>query len=122
MVVLFRLAMVKGCFMLALSFKSSFPSLFPFVFFLLSFLFYFCLFFFVLFLMVPIMVILFLCLFRRVILKSLVYFNSFGNDDSCLFQSYFLFFNGYNNDGSCLFSGSREVFFFCYFARDFKIT
>lgn len=46
MVVLFRLAMVKGCFMLALSFKSSFLSLFPFVFFLLSFLFYFCLFFF----------------------------------------------------------------------------
>lgn len=63
------------------------------------------------------MVILFLCLFRRVILKSLVYFNSFGNDDSCLFQSYFLFFNGYNNDGSCLFSGSREVFFFFVISR-----
>lgn len=124
MVVLIRSAMVKGCFMLALSFKSFFPFLFLFVFFLLSFLFYFMFVCFFLFLTVPIMMILvysvvvegsfsfFPFLFRRVILKSLVCFNSFGNDDSCLFESYFLYFNGYNNDGSCLFSGSRGFFFF----------
>lgn len=71
MVVSIRSAMVKGCFMLALSFNSFFLFLFLFVSFLLSFLFYF----------------MSVCFFV---------FNGTNNDDSCLFsgsRGFFFFFS-----------------------------